>query len=856
MANIEDEECDIILYRVQTKTTKTIRMRTSGVLRLGRGMANDFVLDFTGVSVFHCELYLRPSPEGPGHKPILCIKDTSKNGTAIRPSSFSNRNTEAPASGLWEHLEPHVVRVMEHGWEMMVPARSQKEKMQLPEAWRTLMVFIGEKPASLNAANDPDKLPVVATRGALALKPIAPAFGQLPDIPKEAIRPPAEAIVGEAAAAAKKSKKDKKDKHRGESATSDERKDKKAKKDKKEKKGKKLPAGPVSLLGCTLHGDDAGVAAVTAGLDVCAISDDDHDDVVLVGSSSAKGPSLPASSLESLAEALAAAINEANRGDGSKELGPESRRAVPEESSPRAGSNTRAAYDFPRDPANPLDQAHNFKAYQELFEHAARRKQEHQAKKLRKKAQEKLDRKKLKKQKKKQKKKEKRHKNKKKKGKKAASSSSSGSSSSSSSSSDTDKTLGTDSSSEESAKWDHRGYLYRSPSPCRLRTEGAMAKTRKGAWRSRAGGVYLPPLEEDLATKMGDPNVVSTTDRAQFTPSPSPARYLYPEELKEREDRQLRRSPSYNREHDEPSPLRTRPASATRDQKGKDKNKKEKKKDKKKDKKDKKKRGGSSSSGVPDRKKKRRRTDSKAGSNSFDDKERASPNYELEPTAVSKAEILGIPRASLAVAEASLEAWDPAGPRDASMIPEEGPSFASLLANLKKRRKGAATAKDDRDEDKEELVEAKAKVKATAEEKNEDVGKDDAKSASESDSSSDGDSQEEEDSGEDSEEEKEEEKEKEDSDPCKADDSDFEEGKSESPASDADAAAFGTAMPDNDSSDGELDMDEEETHPIPTGNESKSASKKKKKLKVADKKKAPTCDVKKRVKKSKGKGSL
>jgi len=83
----------------------------------------------------------------------------------------------------------------------------------------------------------------------------------------------------------------------------------------------------------------------------------------------------------------------------------------------------------------------------------------------------------------------------------------------------------------EEPEWDHMGYLRRSPSPCRLRTNGTMAPTRKLAWRSRAGGVYLPPeaIDED---RRGSPSI-------------SPAKWMYPEEFKKREPKVARRSPSY-----------------------------------------------------------------------------------------------------------------------------------------------------------------------------------------------------------------------------------------------------------------------------------------------------------------------
>jgi hypothetical protein len=87
---------------------------------------------------------------------------------------------------------------------------------------------------------------------------------------------------------------------------------------------------------------------------------------------------------------------------------------------------------------------------------------------------------------------------------------------------------------QDEPEWDHLGYLRRSPSPCRLRTNGPMYPTRKGAWRSRAGGVYLPPEEPNPEDRGG-------------SPSPSPARWVYPEEFTKRERKEFRRSPSYTR---------------------------------------------------------------------------------------------------------------------------------------------------------------------------------------------------------------------------------------------------------------------------------------------------------------------
>ncbi|CAK0878062.1 unnamed protein product [Prorocentrum cordatum] len=95
------------------------------------------------------------------------------------------------------------------------------------------------------------------------------------------------------------------------------------------------------------------------------------------------------------------------------------------------------------------------------------------------------------------------------------------------------------------SRWNHEGFLNRSPSPCRDRTEGAWASTRRGAWRSRAGGVYMPPSgrvegEEDA----GAPTTGASgrPARARAQPSTSTQRSL----RSAAPCRRQRRSPSYS----------------------------------------------------------------------------------------------------------------------------------------------------------------------------------------------------------------------------------------------------------------------------------------------------------------------
>lgn len=118
----------------------------------------------------------------------------------------------------------------------------------------------------------------------------------------------------------------------------------------------------------------------------------------------------------------------------------------------------------------------------------------------------------------------------------------------------------------EEPEWDHLPFLRRSPSPCRLRTDGAMWPTRRGAWKSRAGGAYLPPTDAPPKDRKDEKDVeerrrqmdsrwshLSSQGGPQSKGLNSPsrsqsiARYLYPEEFAKRVVR-TRRSPDYKPE--------------------------------------------------------------------------------------------------------------------------------------------------------------------------------------------------------------------------------------------------------------------------------------------------------------------
>jgi len=141
----EVDQTEVSLVRGASGQVQTFTLRAGGVLRIGRGVANDIVLDFNGVSVYHAELFLRPDTSNSGRQ-LLCIRDDSKNGTGVRPGPHSPDAVvlrgKVPE---WESLKKGAFRVLDHGWQMIVPLRSRKGEQQMSEAPRIVTVYVGSK---------------------------------------------------------------------------------------------------------------------------------------------------------------------------------------------------------------------------------------------------------------------------------------------------------------------------------------------------------------------------------------------------------------------------------------------------------------------------------------------------------------------------------------------------------------------------------------------------------------------------------------------------------------------------------------------------------------------------------------
>lgn len=136
----EGEKCDVTICRGSTASAQTFAIRVGGVLRIGRGVANDVVLDFEGVSVYHAEIHLQPRAAGEAGPPLLCVRDESKNGTAVRAGPHAEEKADADA---WEPLKKGALRILQHGWQVMMPLNSRKNSKQLPVTERLITVFVG-----------------------------------------------------------------------------------------------------------------------------------------------------------------------------------------------------------------------------------------------------------------------------------------------------------------------------------------------------------------------------------------------------------------------------------------------------------------------------------------------------------------------------------------------------------------------------------------------------------------------------------------------------------------------------------------------------------------------------------------
>lgn len=143
------QHCHITIVRNAGEASQSFVLQPGRVLRVGRAESNEIVLKVAGVTSHHAELFLRtPEVQDPDNKGAqqLCIRDTSRNGTGVRPPPPPEGSTVEPTPGLdnlgWERLAKGAVRDLADGWQLKLPLRSRSGDNQLAETVRTLSLQV------------------------------------------------------------------------------------------------------------------------------------------------------------------------------------------------------------------------------------------------------------------------------------------------------------------------------------------------------------------------------------------------------------------------------------------------------------------------------------------------------------------------------------------------------------------------------------------------------------------------------------------------------------------------------------------------------------------------------------------
>lgn len=232
---VEAQKLDVTICRGSTGSAQTFTLRPNGFLRIGRGVGNDLVLDFLGVSVYHAELHLLPRSVGEDGQQIpqcLCVRDVSKNGTAVR----SGPHAEGEGVTTWEVLKTGALRVVQHGWQVMMPVNSRKNQKQQKTIDRLLTIYVGKK---VPPAAPADSLMTLSGKRASPMRiPIARGNSKKAALTQHLITPSAEKPKGVEEEDQEEAEGELEDEAVDKNRDRREKKDKKKKKDKKEKKKK------------------------------------------------------------------------------------------------------------------------------------------------------------------------------------------------------------------------------------------------------------------------------------------------------------------------------------------------------------------------------------------------------------------------------------------------------------------------------------------------------------------------------------------------------------------------------------------------------------------------------------------
>jgi len=142
---VQEERCQVVICRhgQEISSGSKFVLKPGDIVRLGRGLGNEVVLDYLGVSRFHAEVSLKEPEEG-SETPLpdlLYIRDLgSKNGIAIRKTPVEQES--ATTLGSFEALPAAASQALPDGCCFIIPANSRHGGKQMTVEQRMITFYV------------------------------------------------------------------------------------------------------------------------------------------------------------------------------------------------------------------------------------------------------------------------------------------------------------------------------------------------------------------------------------------------------------------------------------------------------------------------------------------------------------------------------------------------------------------------------------------------------------------------------------------------------------------------------------------------------------------------------------------
>ncbi|CAE8727935.1 unnamed protein product [Polarella glacialis] len=137
----QELRCQVVICRQgeDAQNGKKFLLKPGDLIRLGKGVTNDIVLNYEGVSKHHAEIFLQePQEPGQGLVELLSIRDQgSKNGSAIQRA-----HEEGAAPNPWDKVLHGTPQALQDGLHLLIPHKSRQGEKQMTTDDRMLTLFV------------------------------------------------------------------------------------------------------------------------------------------------------------------------------------------------------------------------------------------------------------------------------------------------------------------------------------------------------------------------------------------------------------------------------------------------------------------------------------------------------------------------------------------------------------------------------------------------------------------------------------------------------------------------------------------------------------------------------------------